>query len=58
MQLDDNIASIEFDLFIKNKPIVKQLSTKAILIDKNGEVKKGFTSIKADKGYSYKLVRE
>jgi len=58
IKLNDNIASIEFDLFTKNKLIVKQISTKAILIDKNGKITEGVTSIKADKGYSYKLVRE
>ena len=38
--------------------VVKQEATKCIIIKKDGEVDAGYTKKKADKGYSYKLVRE
>ena len=38
--------------------VVKQEGTKCLLIDKDGNVKTGLTKQKADKGFSYKLLRE
>ena len=38
--------------------VLKQEGNMAIKIDKNGEVQKGLTKQKVDKGYTYKLVRE
>ena len=47
------------DELSENEVIIKEKSTPIIFLDKNGEIKKkGYTKQKADKGYSYKLVRE
>jgi len=37
--------------------VIKQEGTKCIVIEADGTVKTGLTKQKADKGYSYKLVR-
>jgi len=37
--------------------VIKQEGTKCLVIGKDGIVKTGLTKEKADKGYSYKLVR-
>jgi len=37
--------------------VIKQEGTKCLVIDSKGDVKTGLTKQKADKGYSYKLVR-
>jgi hypothetical protein len=37
--------------------VIKQEGTKCLVIDKDGNVKTGLTKQKADKGFSYKLVR-
>lgn len=38
--------------------VIKQEATKVIHITKEGEVKTGLTKQSADKGYSYKLIRD
>ncbi len=38
--------------------VIKQEGTKCLVISKEGNVKTGLTKHKADKEYSYKLVRE
>lgn len=38
--------------------VIKQEGNKCLVVDKDGNVKTGLTKQKADKGYSYKLVRE
>jgi len=37
--------------------VIKQEGTKCLVIGKDGTVKSGLTKEKADKGYTYKLVR-
>ncbi len=38
--------------------VIKQEGTKCLVIGKDGLVKTGLTKEKADKGYSYKLIRQ
>lgn len=37
--------------------VIKQEGTKCLVISKDGKVTEGLTKQKADKGYSYKLIR-
>lgn len=55
--LPKNVAVYEEDLLTK-KQIIKQEAHKAILIDKDGNIKTGITLSKKDAGYNYSLVRQ
>lgn len=56
LQLGDDVLVYVDDIL--GGKVIKQESTKCLVIDKDGNVKTGLTKQKADKGYSYKLVRE
>lgn len=53
--LGDNVL-IYVDDILGGK-VIKQEGTKCLIVDKEGNTKTGLTKQKADKGYSYKLVR-
>lgn len=55
LNLPDTVLQYTEDIL--GGKVIKQEGTKCILIDKNGNVKTGLTKQKADKGYSYKLLR-
>jgi len=55
-KLPDNVLVYEDDIL--GGKVIKQEVTKCIVIDKEGNVRHDITKQKADKGYSYKLVRE
>lgn len=56
---ENNSMTFVADELSENEVIIKQKSTPVVILNKDGEVKKkGFTKQKADKGYTYKLVRE
>ena len=54
--LPDNVLVYVDDVL--GGKVIKQEGIKCLIIDKDGNVKTGLTKQKADKGYSYKLVRE
>jgi hypothetical protein len=56
LNLPDDVLVYVDDLF--GGKVIKHVGTKAIKIEKDGTVKTGLTKQKADKGYSYKLIRE
>ncbi len=53
---DENIPRYAEDIL--GGKVIKQEGTKCIVINENGEVKTGLTKQKADKDYTYKLVRK
>lgn len=54
-----HVATLVPDELTENNVIVQQMATPVLILNKDGSVKKrGFTAQKADKGYSYKLIRE
>jgi hypothetical protein len=56
MDLPDTVLQYTDDIL--GGQVIKQEGTKCLIVDKNGKVKEGLTKQKADKGYSYKLIRE
>jgi hypothetical protein len=56
IELPDNVLQYTEDIL--GGKVIKQEGTKCLVVDKQGNVKEGLTKQKADKGYSYKLVRE
>lgn len=56
IQLGEDVAIYVDDLFTGGK-VIKQEANTAILIEKDGTVKKGLTKLKSDAGFSYKLKR-
>lgn len=54
--LPDNVLQYTEDIL--GGKVIKQEGTKCLVIDSKGDVKTGLTKQKADKGYSYKLVRQ
>lgn len=56
LRLPDNVLVYTEDLL--GGKVIKQEGNKAIVIDKEGNVKTGLAKQKRDKGYAYKLVRE
>jgi len=56
LNLPDNVLQYTEDIL--GGKVIKQEGTKCLVVDKQGNVKEGLTKQKADKGYSYKLVRE
>lgn len=56
LSLNENVLQYAEDIL--GGRVIKQEGTKALIIDKEGNVRKGLTKQKPDKGYSYKLIRE
>lgn len=56
LNLPDHVLQYTEDIL--GGKVIKQEGTKALVIDKNGNVKTGLTKQKPDKGYSYKLIRQ
>lgn len=54
--LPDNVLQYTDDIL--GGKVIKQEGVKCLVVDKNGNVKSGITKQKADKGFTYKLVRE
>jgi hypothetical protein len=55
--MPDDVVRIVDDV-LGGKVMKHEATTKCLIVDKQGNVKTGMTKQKADKGYSYKLVRE
>lgn len=56
IEFDDSVAVYVDDML--GGKVIKQEATKCLIISKDGKVETGYTKEKADKGYSYKLIRE
>ena len=55
MTIPDTVLQYTDDIL--GGKVIKQEGVKCLVIDSKGDVKTGLTKQKADKGYSYKLVR-
>lgn len=55
LRLPDEVLQYTEDIL--GGKVIKQEGTKCLVIEKDGTVKTGLTKQKADKGYSYKLLR-
>lgn len=56
LKLPDNVPVYVLDYF--GGKVIRQEATKVVVLDKSGNVKTTWTKKKADKGFSYLLVRE
>lgn len=56
LNLPDTVLQYADDIL--GGKVIKQEGNKCLVIAKDGTVKTGLTKAKADKGYTYKLVRE
>lgn len=55
LRLPDTV--LQYTENILGGEVIKQEGIKCLIVDKDGNVKTGLTKQKADKGYSYKLIR-
>lgn len=56
LRMDDTVAQYVADYF--GGKVIKQEATKLLIIDGNGTTHNYYTRKPADKGYSYKLIRQ